>query len=101
VFICTHRQNDLHCKWNNFKTKKDYFLELNPDKTDASTHEIFRFCYHNVKEFRDYKRAFYRERYRQKINNNVRQYIKYQTNTTEQNSNENNFKNAKNANYSR
>ena len=71
-------------------TKKDYFIELNPEKTDASTNEIFRFCYHNVRQFRDYKRAFYRERYRQKINNNVRQYIKYQTNTTEQNSNENN-----------
>ena len=50
-----------------YNTKKDYFLEKNPDKTDASTNEIFRFCYHNVKEFRDYKRAFYRERYRQKL----------------------------------
>ena len=46
-----------------YNTKKDYFLELNPDKTDASANENFRFCYHNVKEFRDYKRAFYRERY--------------------------------------
>ena len=68
-----------------YNTKKDYFLEKNPDKTDASTNEIFRFCYHNVKEFRDYKRAFYRERYRQ-----MRQYIKYQKKTTEQYSNENN-----------
>ena len=44
-----------------YNTKKDYFLELNPDKTDASANENFRFCYHNVKEFRDYKRAFYRD----------------------------------------
>ena len=44
-----------------YNTKKDYCLELNPDITDASANEIFRFCYHYVKELRDYKRAFYRE----------------------------------------
>ena len=31
---------------------------MNQDKTDASANEIFRFCNHKVKEFRDYKRAF-------------------------------------------
>ena len=71
-----------------YKTKKEYYLEQNPDKTDVTANEIFRYCYHNVKEFQEYKRAFYRERYRQKMNNNVRQYIKYQKNIIEQNSNE-------------
>ena len=71
-----------------YKTKKEYYLQQNPDKTDATTNEIFRYCYHNVKEFHDYKRAFYRERYRQKMNNNVRQYIKYQKDITEENSDE-------------
>ena len=94
-FLCSYVYIDkitFTVAGNIYNTKKNYFLELNPNncKTYASANEIFRFCYHNVKEFRDYKRAFYRERYRQKINNNVRQYIKYQTNTTEQNSNENN-----------
>ena len=45
-----------------YNTKKDYFLEKNPDKTDASTNEIFRFCYHNVKEFREYKKEHFTER---------------------------------------
>ena len=71
-----------------YKTKKEYYLQQNPDKTDAMTNEIFRYCYHNVKEFHDYKRAFYRERYRQKMNNNVRQYIKYQKDITEEISDE-------------
>ena len=70
-----------------YKTKKEYFLEINKDRVDASANEIFRFCYHNVKEFREYKREFYRQKYRQKINYNVRQYIKYQKNDIEQNCN--------------
>ena len=70
-----------------YKTKKEYFLEMNKDRHDASTNEIFRFCYHNVKEFRDYKREFYREKYRQRLNNNVRQYIKYRKDDVTQSSN--------------
>ena len=44
-----------------YKTMKDCVWEMNPAKTDANADKIFRFCDHNVKEFRDYKWAFYRD----------------------------------------
>ena len=50
-----------------YKSKKDYFLEMNPDQANPPTqNDIDRYVYHNVKEYHDYKRSFYRERYRSK-----------------------------------
>ena len=43
VFICIHRQLTFTVNGKIYKTKKDYFLELNPDKTNANANEIFRF----------------------------------------------------------
>ena len=61
-----------------YKSKKTYFLEMNPDQANPTQNDIDRYVYHNVKEYHDYKRSFYRERYRSKKDYAVRQYIKYQ-----------------------
>ena len=61
-----------------YKTKKTYFLEMNPEHINPTQNDIDRYVYHNVKEYHDYKRAFYRERYRAQKNHKVRHYIKYQ-----------------------
>ena len=45
-----------------YKTKKTYFLEMNPEHINPTQNDIDRYVYHNVKEYHDYKRAFYRER---------------------------------------
>ena len=71
-----------------YKSRKAYFLEMNPDDINATQNDIDRYIYHNVKEYRDHKRSFYRERYRNLKNNNVRQYIKYE-NKQPQNASEN------------
>ena len=60
-----------------YNSKKAYFLEMNPSMINASQNEIDRYLYHNVKEYHDCKRTYYREKYRTLKNNNVRQYIKY------------------------
>ena len=60
-----------------YNSKKAYFLEMNPDKTDATQNDIDRYLYHNVKEYHDSKRTYYREKYRTQKNNVVRGYIKY------------------------
>ena len=57
-----------------YKSKKEYFLEMNPDQANPPTqNDIDRYVYHNVKEYHDYKRSFYRERYRSKKDYAVRQ----------------------------
>ena len=66
-----------------YKTKKTYFLEMNPEHINPTQNDIDRYVYHNVKEYHDYKRAFYRERYRAQKNHKVRHYIKYQKNQTQ------------------
>ena len=61
-----------------YKSKKTYFLEMNPDQANPTQNDIDRYVYHNVKEYQDYKRSFYRERYRAKKDYAVRHYIKNQ-----------------------
>ena len=63
-----------------YNSKKAYFLEMNPDRTDATQNDIDRYLYHNVKEYHDSKRTYYREKYRTQKNNVVRGYIKYNIN---------------------
>ena len=70
-----------------YKSKKTYFLEMNPDHVNPTQNDIDRYVYHNVKEYHDYKRSFYRDRYRKLKNNKVRHYIKYQK-TQSQNASE-------------
>ena len=65
-----------------YTSKKAYFLEMNPSKIDATQNDIDRYLYHNVKEYHDSKRTYYREKYRTLKNNNVRRYIKYNINDT-------------------
>ena len=48
-----------------YKTKKDYFLEMDPDKTAASANEFFRFCYHD-------ETSIFQREISTKINKNVR-----------------------------
>ena len=62
-----------------YASKKAYFLEMNPDQTDATQNDIDRYLYHNVKEYHECKRSYYREKYRAQKNNEVRKYIKYNT----------------------
>ena len=62
-----------------YKTKKMYYIEMNPDNTHPTQNEIDRYVYHTVKHYHDYKRTFYREKYRAQKNNKVRLYIKFQS----------------------
>ena len=66
-----------------YKTKKTYFLEMNPEHINPTQNDIDRYVYHNVKEYHDYKRAFYRERYRAQKNHKVQHYIKYKKKQTQ------------------
>ena len=63
-----------------YKTQKDYFYRMNPEKTGVKQCDIDNFLYHNVKEYREKKRAYYREKYRKQRENKVRRYVKYDQN---------------------
>ena len=56
-----------------YASKKAYFLEMNPDQTDATQNDIDRYLYHEC------KRSYYREKYRAQKNNEVQKYRKYNT----------------------
>ena len=63
-----------------YKSQRDYFYRMNPDKQSVKQSDIDNFLYHNVKEYHEKKRAYYREKYRKQRENKVRRYIKYDQN---------------------
>ena len=60
-----------------YSTLKQYFFDKHPDRLTVTENEVSRYVYHTVPEIREKKRTFYREKYRNKNNGNVRGYFKF------------------------
>ena len=63
-----------------YKSKRAYYETIHPEHVDATQNDIDRYLYHNVPEYHNKKKTFYREKYREKKNNTVRRYEKYNAN---------------------
>ena len=59
-----------------YKSRRAFYLKNNPDREKATMNEVDRWFYHNVPEYRESKKTFYKQRYRDTKNTNVRSYIK-------------------------
>ena len=60
-----------------YQTQKEYYYKMNPDRENVSQNEIDNYLYHNVPEYHEKKRMYYREKYRKQKRNTVRKYVKY------------------------
>ena len=63
-----------------YSTLKQYFFDKHPDRRTVTENEVSRYVYHTVPEIREKKQTFYREKYRNKKNGNVRGYFKFNPN---------------------
>ena len=62
---------------NTYKPKRHFFNTIFPDCDKPTNNEIDFYMYHNVPEYNEKKKTYYREKYRKQRNNKVRKYIKY------------------------
>ena len=60
-----------------YQTQKEYYYKMNPDHKNVSQNDIDHFMYHNVPEYHEKKRMYYREKYRKQKKDTVRRYVKY------------------------
>ena len=68
---------------NTYKSKRHFFNTVFPDCEKATNNEIDFYMYHNVPEYHDKKKTYYREKYRKQKNNKVRKYVKYNIQSTQ------------------
>ena len=67
---------------NTYKSKRHFFNSVFPDCEKATANEIDFYMYHNVAEYHEKKKTYYREKYRKQKNNKVRNYVKFNMLTT-------------------
>ena len=68
---------------NTYKSKRHFFNSVFPDSEKVTNNEIDFYAYHNVQEYHDKKKTYYREKYRKQKNDKVRKYVKYNTQSTQ------------------